>query len=262
MVTRAAPQAGKLARLIEGLGGEAIVFPTIEILPPEDYGPLDRAIERIGDYQWLFFTSANGVERFLARLAHCRKTVEELRALRIAAIGPETAKRLAAAGLSAVVPQDFRAEGLLEAVDPDEIRGKKILLPRVAGAREILPETLRRWGGTVDVVEAYRTVPPGGDGAAALRRMFRDSPPDAITFTSSSTAKHFAEMFPGESLAGLLRSTVIACIGPVTSRTVTELGLRADIVAGRYTIEGLVEALVEYFGSPAVSPPPGGREAG
>ena len=161
VVTRARAQAESLARRIEELGGEVIEFPTIEIQPPENFAAFDAAIEKIESYDWLIFTSVNSVEPFLSRLQRKGKTVASLTALKIGAIGPETAKRLEESGLHpSLVPARYQAEGILDAVAPETMRGKRVLIPRAAEAREILPNTLRRWGAFVDVVVAYRTALP------------------------------------------------------------------------------------------------------
>ena len=153
MVTRARAQAESLARRIEELGGEVIEFPTIEIQPPESFAAFDAAIEKIASYDWLIFTSVNSIEPFLSRLRGKGKTVASLTALKIGAIGPETAKRLEESGLRAsLVPARYQAEGILDAVAAETMRGRRVLIPRAAEAREVLPNTLRQWGAFVDAV--------------------------------------------------------------------------------------------------------------
>jgi uroporphyrinogen III methyltransferase/synthase len=249
VITRARSQGGELARRIEELGGEVIEFPTIEIVPPQDHGPLDRAIERLETYQWIFFTSVNGVEYFLARLDHFGKDATSMEGRKVVAIGPETGRRLDNAGIRPfLVPQKYQAEGILEGLAPEKIRGTRVLIPRAAQAREVLPETLRQWGGFVDVVPVYRTVAPKND-VTELTAMLRQNKVDVITFTSSSTVTHFVQLFHGENVAELVASTVIACIGPITGQTATDYGLRADIISEEYTVPGLVGAIVEYYQS-------------
>lgn len=249
IVTRARSQGGELARRIEELGGQVIEFPTIEILPPQDYGPLDRAIERLESYHWIFFTSVNGVEYFLARMGHFRKDAASIKGRKVVAIGPETARRLESAGIRPfLVPEKYQAEGILEGLTTEEIRGARILIPRAAKAREVLPETLRQWGGFVDVVPVYRTVAAKND-VTELCTLLRQNKVDVVTFTSSSTVSHFVHLFGGENLAELLEKTVIACIGPITSQTAADCGLHADIVSEEYTITGLVGAIVKYYQS-------------
>lgn len=247
VITRARSQAGSFARAIEDLGAEAIEFPTIEIHPPASYDSLDRAIQAVEKYHWIIFTSVNGVSHFLARLEHLKRDIRDLKGLRMVAIGPETAKALESTHLRAdFVPGEYRAEAMLEGLRSDEFRGRRVLLPRAAKARDILPDTLRERGAEVDVVEAYRTVPAKSD-VSWLRALLEEKRIDVVTFTSSSTVTHFAALFAGEDLRGLLAATAVACIGPITQKTAQELGVRVDVVPRDYTIPGLTQAIVEYF---------------
>lgn len=247
VITRARPQAGEFARALEELGGEVVEFPTIEIIPPKSYDPLDRSIKKIARYHWIIFTSVNGVAYFLARWKKLRRDMRDLKGIRIAAIGPETAKSLESAGLDPrLVPQEFRAEAILEELKPDEMRGKRVLLPRAAQARDILPKTLREWGAEVDVIKAYRTVAADSD-ARWLKQMLRLKRIDMITFTSSSTVSNFAALLSRGAIGGLLSGTAVACIGPITQETAQELGIRVDVVSRDYTIPGLTQVIVEYF---------------
>lgn len=247
VVTRARAQANSLARKIEELGGEVIEFPTIEVQPPESYAALDEAVANIQSYDWLIFTSVNGVEQFFSRLKLLHKSVAEFKRIEIAAIGPETANRLEAQGLQCrFVPKQYQAEGLLEVLTPDQIRGKRVLIPRAAKAREILPQTLRQRGAEVDVIEAYRTGIPAKD-TSGLMRFIEKHEIDMVTFTSSSTVVNFVRLLKKQTLADALGGTSIACIGPITRKTVEELGGQADVVADEFTIPGLVSAIVKYF---------------
>jgi uroporphyrinogen III methyltransferase / synthase len=247
LVTRARSQALSLVQRIENLGGEVVEFPTIEIRPPESYGPLDQAINQIGSYDWLIFTSVNGVEQFLNRFEKRDKNIADLAGIEVGAIGPETAKKLTAAQIQpSLVPKQFQAEGILEALIPETVLGKRILIPRAAKARDILPETLCQWGARVDVVEAYQTVLPQQD-VSALCKSLREGTIDMITFTSSSTATNFAAMLRDQDLPRLLSRTVIACIGPITRKTVEDIGMRPEVVSEEFTIPGLVSAMVDYF---------------
>lgn len=247
LVTRARSQALSLAQRIESLGGEVVEFPTIEIRPPESYGALDQAIYQIANYDWLIFTSVNGVEQFLNRFEKLGKNIANLAGIEVGAIGPETARRLTAAQIEpTLVPKQYQAEGILDELISETVLGKRILIPRAAKARDILPETLRRWGARVDVVEAYQTVLPQVD-VSALCRLLREGTIDMITFTSSSTATNFAIMLRGQDLPRLLSRAVVACIGPITRKTVEDLGMRPEIVSEEFTIPGLVRAMVDYF---------------
>jgi uroporphyrinogen III methyltransferase / synthase len=249
VVTRARAQAENLARHIEELGGEVIEFPTIEICPPESFATFDDAVAKIEAYDWLIFTSVNSIEPFLSRLQKKGKSLAALARVKVGAIGPETAKRLEDFGMHAgLVPERYQAEGILDAVKPEDMRGKRVLIPRAAEAREVLPSTLRRWGAQVDVVVAYRTVLPTVD-VAPLRELLHGRRVDAITFTSSSTVKNFARLFDTKNLNDVTAGCAIACIGPITALTVERLGGRADIVAEEFTIPGLMRAIVAHFGS-------------
>ncbi len=248
MITRARAQAGVLAQHIEALGGEAIELSTIEIEAPRDFTALDNALKQIESYHWLIFTSVNSIEPFLLRLDHAGKRVADLKRLKVAAIGSETAKQLRAARISVtVVPERYQAEGLLDALPRDQMNAKRVLIPRAAQAREVLPNALRRWGATVDVVEAYRTVPPPGVDIVGARGRLQRGEIDVLTFTSSSTARHFLQLFGASDIRSIVGSAAVACIGPITASTVNELGGHVAIMARQFTIDGLVQAIVEYF---------------
>jgi uroporphyrinogen III methyltransferase/synthase len=249
VVTRARAQAGALAERIEELGGEVIEFPTIDIQPPENFVAFDAAIAKIESYDWLFFTSVNSVEPFLFRLRQAGKDKDRLAKLQICAIGSETEKKLISAGMKCcLVPERFQAEGILDAVNADSMHGKRVLIPRAAEAREVLPETLRAWGASVDVVSAYRTVVPATP-VAPLVDLLKQGKVDVITFTSSSTVRNFVQLFDNRRINEIGAGAAIACIGPITAQTVAELGGQVDIIAREFTIAGLVDAIVAHFQS-------------
>jgi len=255
VVTRARAQAARLAERIESLGGEVIELPTIEIEAAQDFGALDAALARIESYHWLFFTSVNSVEPFLSRLAHVGKSVAQLARLQVAAIGSETAKRLKVAGIRvSVVPTRYQAEGLLESLSADQIQDKKVLIPRAAKARDLLPETLRRWGAQVDVVEAYRTVLPAVDTSVIQKRL-QSGEVEIVTFTSSSTVSNFVQLFAGAGLGSVVGDAAIACIGPITAKTVEDCGGKVAIMARHFTIDGLIDAMVKYCTTTKKNPP-------
>ena len=213
VVTRARAQAESLARRIEELGGEVIEFPTIEIQPPESFTAFDAAAEKIASYDWLIFTSVNSVEPFLSRLRGKGKTVASLTALKIGAIGPETAKRLEESGLRAsLVPARYQAEGILDAVAAETMRGRRVLIPRAAEAREVLPNTLRQWGAFVDVVIAYRTALPATQVAPLAERLGRNEI-HIITFTSSSTVRNFVRLFGDKNLDAIVAAARLRALG-------------------------------------------------
>ena len=241
LVTRAAEQADALATLLRERGAEPIELPVIRFVPPDDTGPLDAALARASDYDWVVFTSVNGVDAALARLGAMGRGPEALRGPQIAAIGSATAGRLRVAGLGiAFVPDRFVAEAVLAGLIERGVAGRRVLLARAERARDVLPEGLRAAGATVDVVVAYRTL-PGVPAPAALARV-RSGDVDVVTLTSSSTARNLAALL-GDDLAALGHARVV-CIGPVTADTARELGLRVDAVAQDYSIPGLVDAIV------------------
>jgi len=249
VVTRPRAQAGELTRRLSELGAEVVEFPTISIAPPGDYKPMDRAIAQLQQYDWLFFTSVNGVQSFFNRLRHFGNDSKDIDHLKVVAIGPETAGRLQDEGVHVyLVPAKYQAEGILEGLNSTEIRGRRILMPRAAKAREILPETLRQWGASVDVVQAYETVLPP-NCHFGLRELF-EKQIDAITFTSSSTVENFLRLLEGEDPNQILQAVIVACIGPITARTAMDSGLRVDIVPDEYTIPGLVGAIVKFYEAP------------
>jgi uroporphyrinogen III methyltransferase/synthase len=248
VVTRARAQAGELSRELETLGAETFEFPTIEIRPPEDFGPLDGAIRDLDSFDWLVFTSVNGVEAFVERL---KRHGLDLRAVprraRVAAMGPATARRAEEAGLRVdVTPEEYRAESLVEALTHDSLVEKRVLIPRAKVAREVLPEKLRESGAEVVVPPAYESV-PSGEGRERLRVLLDSGEVDCVTFTASSTVENFIRAFGGKEAGRLLSKSRVACIGPITSETARERGIRVDVEAGEYTIPGLVEAVVDLF---------------
>jgi uroporphyrinogen III methyltransferase/synthase len=239
VVTRASGQAGALRARLEALGAGVIEMPTIEIQPTADYGPLDRAIAQLASYDWLIFTSANGVRAFVERMDRSAADFRALHAC-ICAIGPATRAAVEALHLKVdLMGTEYVAESLLKAFEGHPLEGTRILLPRAAVARDLIPAELARRGAQVDVVEAYRTVVPQ-DAAARARKIFGGSrKPDWIAFTSSSTVRNFASVVAPDALAGVR----VASIGPVTTRTARELGIEVAVEAREFTVDGLVEAL-------------------
>ncbi|MBV8845594.1 MAG: uroporphyrinogen-III C-methyltransferase [Bryobacterales bacterium] len=238
VVTRDRRQAAELARPLEELGAEAISLPTIEIQPAADTTPLDRAIARIRTYDWLIFTSVNGVRFFIERLDASHRDLRAVSA-KICAIGPATAAALQALHLKVdLMPQEYVAESLVEAFTEERLSGRRILLPRAAVARDLVPTELTRRGAHVDVVEAYRTVPPADLAEHAAEVLARN--PHWIVFSSSSTVKNLEKAIEPGSLQGIK----IASIGPITSKTIGECGLEVDVEANPHTIDGLVAAIV------------------
>jgi uroporphyrinogen III methyltransferase / synthase len=249
MVTRARDQASDFVARLSELGAECVEFPTIEVIPPSSWNEIDRAIGNLETYQWLVFTSVNGVKYFFDRLEDSGKDVRDLKGIRIAAIGPKTADAIREKGVNAdLVPEEYRAEAVVEAFRKHRVAGSRILLPRAAEAREVLPQELERMGAAVEVVEAYRTVKPEGD-KDEIRAMLVKGDIHMVTFTSSSTVNNFMEMFEGESdqLLKWMEKVTVACIGPVTAKTAEQRGLSVQITPSDYTIEALAKAIVDYF---------------
>jgi uroporphyrinogen III methyltransferase/synthase len=228
------------------LGADVVEIPAIEIRAPASWGPLDQAIRRITEFDYLLLTSVNGVLSFLARLRACGVDVRDLAGLQVGAIGPATAAVLAEAGVSVdFVPTEYRAEGLLQSLSYRDVRGKTFLIPRAKVARDLIPRVLKERGAGVEVVEAYQTVAPSLP-RGEMERLLTPRP-DAITFTSSSTVRNFAHLIGEERTREALAGIALASIGPVASDTVRKLGLHISIEAKESTIPGLVHAIEEYF---------------
>jgi uroporphyrinogen III methyltransferase / synthase len=262
VVTRARAQAGELSRELESLGAEVFEFPTILIRPPQDFGPLDDAIGDLDSFDWLVFTSANGVAAFFERLRYHGLDLRAVpRRTKIAAIGPATAEALESAGLNVdAVPKEYRAESLLEEIAGESLVGRRVLIPRAKVAREILPEKLREAGAEVVVPPAYESV-PSGEGADRLRGLLENGEVDCVTFTASSTVENFVGAF-GDEAGHLLSSSRVACIGPITADSARGHGIRVDAEATEYTIPGLVEAVAELFASAPEPAAPAVRKDG
>jgi uroporphyrinogen III methyltransferase/synthase len=247
LITRARRQAGHLVQLLRYHGAEPISFPTIEIRPPENWDGVDRAIDNISEYDWIIFTSTNGVNFFMGRLRDRNMDIRDLKGIRIGSIGSSTAQCVEAMGIKVdLLPEEYRAEGILEELAKEEVRGVRFLLPRAEKARDILPEELGKRGADVDVVAAYRTVIPDAGGEEIIS-LIEDGQIDLITFTSSSTVTHFAEIIGIDILAELLKGVTVASIGPITAEKAKELGIETHIMPDEYTIEGMVWEIVRYY---------------
>lgn len=238
LVTRAAGQAGVLSGLLRERGAEPVELPLIQIVPPADPAPLDAALARIEGYHWVVFTSANAVDAVFARLDALGRDARVFDRCRIAACGSGTAARLAGHGLSVdLIPGRFVAEDVRDALIARGVAGQRVLLPRAAQARDVLPEGLRAAGAEVDDVPAYRTVP--APPSAGLDWLLAGEI-DIVTLTSASTARNLAALVGQPERLGRTR---IACIGPITAEAARAAGLRVDIIAEEYSIPGLVAAL-------------------
>jgi uroporphyrinogen III methyltransferase/synthase len=248
LVTRAREQAADLIALLRDRGAETIGVPTIRIVPPEDGAPLDAACDTAERYDWIVFTSVNGVEHFMRRFLE-RRDIRDLKDVRLCTVGPATAAALAQYGVRVdLTPAEHRAEGLVEAFAAfGKMYGMRVLLPRAEMARELVGEELRAMGAEVMDVEVYRTLPAGEGSGPDVYGMLLDGRIDAVTFTSASTVRNFVRLLGEEQAPDLLRSTVVATIGPVTAEAARQLGIEPAIVPSEYTVAALVDALTDYF---------------
>jgi uroporphyrinogen III methyltransferase/synthase len=250
VVTRAREQASDLVERLSELGAECLECPTIKIVPVEDAASVHQAIDRLSRYDWIVFTSVNGVGCFFEALFARGFDVRALSRMKTAAIGPATAERLLNFGLkSDIVPESYRAESVVAAFRDQPVAGKHILLPRAATARPILPVELRNMGAEVDEVAVYQTL-IDSENATLLIDALESDQVDVITFTSSSTVGNFNAVLPAECRSALVEGITVACIGPVTAKTARRLGFEVNIVAAEFTIPGLCAAIVAHFHRP------------
>ncbi|MFL6210709.1 MAG: uroporphyrinogen-III synthase [Pyrinomonadaceae bacterium] len=253
VITRARAQAAEFAALLEGYGARVIACPTIEIVEPESYALLDQALDNLYGYDWLIFTSANGVDFFLRRLAALGRDIGELDEVRVCAIGTATAERLTNAHVHVdLVPEQFKAEGVFAALETylggrAQFDRLNVLIPRAAVARDFLPLALADAGARVDTVPAYRTVTPQKTDRAKVEAMIVGGAVDCVTFTSSSTVTNFAQLFDTNDLRVLLAGIRVACIGDITAQTAAEYGLKTDIQPVEFTVPALAQSIADYF---------------
>ncbi|MBA4371539.1 MAG: uroporphyrinogen-III C-methyltransferase [Thermodesulfovibrio sp.] len=259
--------------VLEDLGAEVVQFSTVDIVPPETWTDIDAALDRIQTYDWMIFTSANGVKYFFSRMIERELDIRELRGIRLCAIGPKTAHAMQQFGLRVdLVPEEFRAEGLIEAIvkmkgrgeeeghgsggkgqdpflaacslqlDPAKpLQGMRFLLPRAEKARDIFPDKVRELGGIIDLPVAYRGVKPDYHGKR-LRRFLQEGRVTVVTFTSAATFHNFCEIM-GRDADELLKRVAIAVIGPVTARAVEKAGLKVSIMPEEATVEAMVNSI-------------------
>jgi len=243
LVGRARHQASALSSGLRDLGAEVLEIPFIEIRQPRSYRPLDTALKKISEYDWLILTSVNGVESFWERLHKLGFDSNRLQHLKVAAIGPATARAIEQHGLKVdVVPKEYMAESVVASLRR-KVKGKRVLLARARVARDVIPRELTRRSARVDVVEVYQTITPQSSRTELITALNdTDRRPHVITFTSSSTVKNLVALLgrPQRQLEGVS----LASIGPVTSATLRQLGLPVDIEADEYTIPGLIDAIV------------------
>jgi uroporphyrinogen III methyltransferase/synthase len=257
LVTRPEDQAADLVDRLLSLGADPVEAPTIRVEPLDDYGLLDEACELAGTFDWVVFTSVNGVEHFMHRLRRGTRDIRQLKGVRLCAVGPSTAERLARYGLSVdLIPDEHRSEAVVDALrEREDLAQKRVLLPRGDLASDALPERLGEYGAEAFAVTAYRTVLPGGnadeDASAGpdIYKMLLEQELDVVTFTSASSVRNFVKILGAEPAADLLNTIVVAVIGPVTRDAATRLGIDVTIMPASYTIPALVDAIAEHFAS-------------
>jgi uroporphyrinogen III methyltransferase/synthase len=254
VITRAQNQAQDFAVELETYGAEVVLCPTIEIRELDSYERLDEAIDHLYGYDWLIFTSVNGVEHFFRRLIARGRAASDLDELKVCAIGEATADQLRDMHVHVdVVPEEFKAEGVFAALERfvggnGALKNLNLLIPRASVARDYLPKALEEAGARVDVVPAYRTALPVDLDRGRVAAMLSGSA-DCIAFTSSSTVKNLARLFDTEDLSASLAGVVIACIGDITATTATEYGLHVAIQPQQFTVPSLARAIADYFSS-------------
>ncbi|MFC1523478.1 uroporphyrinogen-III C-methyltransferase [Thermodesulfobacteriota bacterium] len=250
MVTRTREQASELVSLLEEHGADCLERATISIAPPDSWEDLDRELDQLDQYNWLLFTSINAIKCFFARLFEKGMDTRALKGIQIGVVGRTTAETLLSYGINVdLIPKEFTGDGLADALIAQGVQKERILLPRAAKAREVLPDKLREAGAEVRIVPVYRNARPSGQ-EAALRQELETREVDLITFTSSSTVNHFIEMLnpvSQDELRELLSGVRLASIGPITSRTIKDKGLEVHIQPEQYTIPDLVNSIVDFF---------------
>ncbi len=259
LVTRSRDQSGELVELLEAQGAEAVEAPLINVVPPDNYGPLDRACAHASEYHWIVFTSANGVNAFMDRLLAGSRDTRALAGAKLCAVGPGTAARLARVGLKVdLVPDDHRAEGVVTALkNTGSMRGAKVLFPKADIARDVLPEELRAAGAQVTEVVAYRTVTAESDAHLGIYRQLLDGKIDVVTFSSASAVRAFISIYGAEQAVDLLSHTLVATIGPVTTDAAHRYGINPQITPATSTVSALAEAIASHFrDAPAATPEP------
>lgn len=253
VITRARAQSEEFAGELEKYGARVISCPTIEIVEPESYELLDEAIDNLYGYDWLIFTSANGVTHFLRRLTTRGHNTHELDDLRVCAIGESTASLLRDAQVHVdVVPEQFQAEGVLTTLkdylgNDEAFKSLNFLMPRAAVARDYLPLALEKAGARVDVIPVYRTVKPHSSELGRVEALLEGGAIDCIVFTSSSSVANFAQLFDTSDLAQLLQGVTVACIGDITASTATQFGLTTEIQPKEQSIMMLARAIADHF---------------
>lgn len=246
LVTRSRSQASELVSKIEQLGGTTIEFPVIRIIPAMAQKPLEQAIHDLQKFDWILFTSTNGVDFFAEKLEQMGLSFSDLKA-KMGAVGPKTAEVMAKWGKTTdIIADDYQASGFLAVLSDVIHPGEYVLLPRGNMAKADLPEGLSSRGIHVTEVVVYENV-MSSERSEEVLALLKNRQLDAITFTSSSTVVNFCKLLKKESITDLLAGVKVACIGPVTAATAKDLGVRIDAVAKEYTIDGLVQELCHFY---------------
>ncbi len=255
LVTRAASQAEEFVRAIVERNGRAVLFPMIEIAPPHSWEALDKALDSIERYQGLLFASANGAEGFFHRTGARGTKPEILAQMTVYAVGPRTKEALERHGLTVhCIPEQYTAADLVVAIAAEELAGKRFLFPRGNLGTEVLAQGLRSRGALVECAEVYRTIQPAPADVETISAMLKTGGVDLVTFASPSAVRHFAALFPDETMRSIARRTAFAAIGPVTASALEAAGVPAQVVAPHSTMEALLEAIVGYFQKANVQP--------
>jgi uroporphyrinogen III methyltransferase / synthase len=254
VTTRALAQSADFIAELEGYGARVVPCPTIEIVALDNYELLDEALGHLYGYDWIVFTSTNGVDFFMRRMEERELDVCELDELRVCATGTATADRLRDARVHVdVVPGEYKAEGVFDALKDylggiEQFERLNFLIPRAMVARDYLPHALEEAGARADIVPVYRTVPPQTTDRARIEAMLVGGAIDCITFTSASTVNNFAALFDTRDLSGLLKDVRVACIGDITARTAAaDYNLSTDIQPAESTTHALARAIAEHF---------------
>lgn len=251
LVTRPREQSAEFVSLLQSLGADPIEAPMIRIAPPSDFTALDDACGRLDDFDWVVFVSGNAVDAFMGRLLASPLDVRGLRNVRLCAIGAGTSERFTRFGIKVdLIPAESRAESVVNALlETGDVKGVRFLLPRADIGRDVISEELRKRGAIVTEVVAYRTVAidPEREGEPDVYRMLLDRRIDVVTFTSPSAVRSFADMYGAEAVADLLRTTIVASIGPVTAEAASQFGIATAVVPAQYTVAGLTNAIVRHF---------------
>ena len=258
LVTRPRGQATEFVDQLEAMGAEVIEAAMLRIEPPEDYGPLDEACANAGAFNWIIFSSTNAVDAFMGRLLRGGIDARALGGVKLCCVGPATSERLAHYRLKAnVVPGEYRAEAVVHALSAaGHVTGMRILLPHADIGREVIADELRKQGAHVTEVVAYRSIPTETEreGDPDIYRLLLERNLDVVTFTSPSAVRNLVRVLGAEPAADLLRTTVVASIGPVTAEAALQSGIQTHVMPEKYTVPALVAAIVKYFETQAPSP--------